>query len=437
MQSNSTEALLQLWHMCVKSQGNDVDAESEGPVLQWETLRKVMAGLPMARQDALRSTGVDEILQRHFGAARHRQRYVNFTLFWRGMEAILQSAGVFNNSGFSEEILQVIASLRHFRDLLLELDAATTRVAELRRLYGRLQQMATSAVVANYWTLKLQDLPQDAQTVSADEIAFALLKWLEELLGCDASEDEFMDEPEQERQPEAVALRLATPQEATSSGWSWLGRASTPEVTSFRQRMLRLLPRDEATEDHVLLHFYRAVRDALDAGQIGSPCSHERLRVTRASLRGGVALLERVALREVRVAFRQLQRAMRRPSLVRGDSAIAPRPSTPRSEGCGIMAGLVCSQALAAQVLDRRANLAPRAFYMAWLLERARRRCLLSVLSILRAQRRNAPLRGATAKESPTRRLVRPEAVPKQASSSSPSRLPGRSKTPPTKTAIV
>ncbi|CAL1161996.1 unnamed protein product [Cladocopium goreaui] len=432
MQSNSTEALLQLWHMCVKSQGSDVDAESEGPVLQWETLRKVMAGLPMARQDALRSTP-DEILQRHFGAARHRQRYVNFTLFWRGMEAILQSAGVFNNSGFSEEMLQVIASLRHFRDLLLELDAATTPVAELRRLYGRLQQMATSAVVANYWTLKLQELHQDAQTVSADEIAFALLKWLEELLGCDASEaseDEFMDEPEQERQPEAAALRLATPQEATSSGWSWLGRASTPEVTSFRQRMLRLLPR-EATEDHVLLHFYRAVRDALDAGQIGSPCSHERLRVTRASLRGGVALLERVALREVRVAFRQLQRAMRRPSLVRGDSAIAPRPSTPRSEGCGIMAGLVCSQALAAQVLDRRANLAPRAFYMAWLLERARRRCLVSVLSILR--------HGARKKvsESPTRRLVRPQpAVPKQASSS-PSRLPGRSKTPPTKTAIV
>ncbi|CAL1154394.1 unnamed protein product, partial [Cladocopium goreaui] len=120
----------------------------------------------------------------------------------------------------------VIASLRHFRDLLLELDAATTPVAELRRLYGRLQQMATSAVVANYWTLKLQELHQDAQTVSADEIAFALLKWLEELLGCDASEasedgtelearslcpdestckhlqDEFMDEPEQERQPE-------------------------------------------------------------------------------------------------------------------------------------------------------------------------------------------------------------------------------------------
>jgi hypothetical protein len=106
-------------------------------------------------------------------------------------------------------------------------------------------------VVANYWTLKLQELHQDAQMVSADEIAFALLKWLEELLGCDASEasedgteleatskslhlwvsyvilgyillscvylvspnspdestckhlqDEFMDEPEQERQPE-------------------------------------------------------------------------------------------------------------------------------------------------------------------------------------------------------------------------------------------
>eukprot|EP00434_Breviolum_minutum_P021518 symbB.v1.2.018989.t1/scaffold1501.1/size122984/1 len=70
--------------------------------------------------------------------------------------------------------------------------------------------------------------------------------------------------------------------------------------------MLRLLPQDQ---DHALLHFYRAVRDAMDAGQIGSPCSHERLRVTRASLRGSVALLERVAMREVRGAFRQLQRA--------------------------------------------------------------------------------------------------------------------------------
>lgn len=44
-------------------------------------------------------------------------------------------------------------------------------------------------VVFNYWTSKLQDLPENEEMVSADQIAFALLKWLEELLGCDASED--------------------------------------------------------------------------------------------------------------------------------------------------------------------------------------------------------------------------------------------------------
>lgn len=44
-------------------------------------------------------------------------------------------------------------------------------------------------VVFNYWTSKLQDLPENEEMVSGDQIAFALLKWLEELLGCDASED--------------------------------------------------------------------------------------------------------------------------------------------------------------------------------------------------------------------------------------------------------
>eukprot|EP00913_Durusdinium_trenchii_P017577 g16518.t1 len=141
--------------MCVKSQGA---LES---VLQWETLRKVMAGLPMARQEAMRHLARLDILQRHFGAARHEQHDVNFTLFWRGMEAILQSAGVFNNTGFEDEILQVIASLRHFRDLLPQLGprGSGARVGQLRQLYGRLQQAAQTEVVAEYWASKLLDLP--------------------------------------------------------------------------------------------------------------------------------------------------------------------------------------------------------------------------------------------------------------------------------------
>ncbi|CAK9093211.1 unnamed protein product [Durusdinium trenchii] len=435
MQSNSTEALLQLWHMCVKSQGA---LES---VLQWETLRKVMAGLPMARQEAMRSgvdSGVDQILQRHFGAARHEQHDVNFTLFWRGMEAILQSAGVFNNTGFEDEILQVIASLRHFRDLLPQLGprGSGARVGQLRQLYGRLQQAAQTEVVAEYWASKLLDLPEENDTVvSADEIAFALLKWLEELLGCDASEEELDDEPEQEQQPEVARLRhLTMPEEASFAGWSWLGHSVDPEVVSFRQRMVRALPSNDP--DHVLLHFYRAVRDALDVADTpqGSP-SRARLRVTRASLRSGVALLERVALREVRGAFRQMQRSTRRLPSTSNSTLSSARPSTPRSEACGIVAGLVCSQALAAQVLDRRANLAPRAFYMAWLLERARRQCLLSVLSTWRAKQQSTwrESRSAAQGSSPTRRVGRAQSS--ETTGSSPRRVL-RSKTP-TKTAIV
>ena len=52
------------------------------------------------------------------------------------------------------------------------------------------KNMMIPQVVSDYWTAKLHDLPDDGlQTVSGDEIAFALLKWLEELIGCDESEE--------------------------------------------------------------------------------------------------------------------------------------------------------------------------------------------------------------------------------------------------------
>ena len=88
--NNSTDALVQLWNMCVTSQGS---CPEQG--LQWDTLRRVMEGLPVARCEALKTNSVDEILSYHFGphAAGGVLNYVNFTLFWHGMEAILQTAG--------------------------------------------------------------------------------------------------------------------------------------------------------------------------------------------------------------------------------------------------------------------------------------------------------------------------------------------------------
>ncbi|CAE7622519.1 unnamed protein product [Symbiodinium pilosum] len=178
--NNSTDALVRLWRMCVTSQGN---CPEQG--LQWDRLRQVMEGLPMARCEALRANSVDDILTYHFGDTLN---YVNFTLFWRGMEALLQTAGVFNNGGFDESTLEVIASLRQFRDEVLELlngrdDECSVR--ELRNLYcerlrgGGLWDHA----VIPYWEEKLQQLPKDDEMVSADEISAAMLQWLEDLLG--------------------------------------------------------------------------------------------------------------------------------------------------------------------------------------------------------------------------------------------------------------
>ena len=87
---NSTDALVQLWRMCITAPGN---CPEQG--LQWDTLRQVMEGLPMARCEALRTSSVDDILNHHFGAyaSGDTLHYMNFTLFWHGMEAILQTAG--------------------------------------------------------------------------------------------------------------------------------------------------------------------------------------------------------------------------------------------------------------------------------------------------------------------------------------------------------
>ncbi|CAE7350203.1 unnamed protein product [Symbiodinium natans] len=111
---------------------------------------------------------------------------------------------VFNHRGFDDGTLQVMASLRQFRDAVLELPGAfggsqqseqpaECSVRELRVLYDRLHGqgcVSGSGAVADYWADKLRQLPKDDEMVSADEISAALLQWLEDLLGYgEGSED--------------------------------------------------------------------------------------------------------------------------------------------------------------------------------------------------------------------------------------------------------
>lgn len=402
-QTNSTLSMIHLWQVCVRSQGNDLDT-----VLRWDTLRKVMNGLPMTRCEALRNSNTDEVLQQYFrpSCSTGIPEYVNFITFWRGMENILQTAGVFNSAGLDVVISQTVTSLRQFRDAVLQempqrvassLDADFS-VRQLRTLYERLHRVATTqgfqVSVAEYWTEKLQELPPDGEIVTSDEIAVALLQWLEALLGCgddfsDATVTE--DEPEQESFSDDQADDVAI---ARPAGLDWLLAAprsrecepETPEAVRFRTLLRGTLGQMQSSEDLSLPRFYRLVREAMEIaeGHPVTPRSGEGQICNKAAPQlatlAGAKRLSVFIQRQVRTAFRLLE-GFRRPAA----------PFSERRPGSsGIIAGLIRSQAMAAQILDKRASMAPRAFRMACLLakllERARRNWMLKALATWQGQ---------------------------------------------------
>eukprot|EP00930_Biecheleria_cincta_P101254 TRINITY_DN92885_c0_g1_i1.p1 TRINITY_DN92885_c0_g1~~TRINITY_DN92885_c0_g1_i1.p1 ORF type:complete len:467 (+),score=64.38 TRINITY_DN92885_c0_g1_i1:80-1480(+) len=389
-QTNSTLSMVHLWQMCVRSQGNELDT-----VLRWETLTKVMNGLPMVRCEALRNSNTDEVLQRYFrpSGSTGTPEYVNFIVFWRGMETILQTAGVFNPGGLDVVTTQTVTSLRQFRDAVLQempqrvagrLDAVFP-VRQLRILYERLHRLADTqgfqASVAEYWAEKVQELPPDGEIVTSDEIAVALLQWLEALLGCgddlsDVTGTE--DEPEQESFSDDQADDAAI---AGPPGLEWLLAAprsrecepETPGAVRFRTLLCGTLGQSQSSEELSLPRFYRLVREAMEIAE-GHPvtprCGEGQIcnKSTRQlAVLAGAKRLSVIVQRQVRTAFRMLE------STGRPAAIFLERRSGPTS----IIAGLIRSQAMAAQILDKRASMAPRAFRMACLLaklqERARR----------------------------------------------------------------
>jgi hypothetical protein len=159
-------------------------------MLEWNILRKALEGLG-CRVQVLECNTVDEIMQKHFCSRAGRCEPVSFTRYWRGMEAILHACGVFHGP-LEPGIELKVQSLRLFRDAVLDElgsgsrapEAESYPMAELRALYERLAHLATAQPeVLSYWQEKLRVLPQDDdEEVTSDEIATALLAWLEELL---------------------------------------------------------------------------------------------------------------------------------------------------------------------------------------------------------------------------------------------------------------
>lgn len=367
-----------------------------------------MNGLPMVRCEALRDSNTDEVLQRYFrpSGSTGTPEYVNFIVFWRGMETILQTAGVFNPGGLEVVTSQTVTTLRQFRDAVLQempqrvagrLDADYS-VRQLRTLCERLHRAATTqgfqASVAEYWIEKLQELPPDGEMVSGDEIAVALLQWLEALLGCgdnlsDATGTE--DEPEQESFSDDQADDGAA---GNPAGLDWLwaaprsreGEPEAPEAVRFRTLLCGTLEQTQSSEELSLPRFYRLVREAMEIaeGLPVTPRSGEAQSFNKSAFQlTTLAVAKRVSVvvqRHVRTAFRMLA-DIRRPA--------ATFPEGNSGQG-SILAGLIRSQAMAAQILETRASMAPRAFRMACLLakllERARLHWLQRALATLQSR---------------------------------------------------
>lgn len=278
-----------------------------------------------------------------------------------------------------------------------------------------------------YWEDRIRHLPGDEETVTGDEVALALLAWLEELLrdlvatgatgtlrrpevitGPQASGDEgsMSDEPEQERTPTGLAWasvahgagrrtsggtsstelapepRPGAPPQVLQrpiergavlglgAGAPWLladAEAEEPEVRRFHEQLARSLGDGSAELSFVQL--YRAVRDALDVTQ--SAAGSSRTAVRAAARKAAARRLVALVLRRLRASFRELDSAARR---ARGPGS---GPAVGQED---VLAGLISSQARAAEVLERRAAQVPCAHRIVWLLARARRRILHGIL---------------------------------------------------------
>jgi len=122
-----------------------------------------------------------------------RGAHVSFPRFWRGMEGILQDCAVFQDGGLDAAVRQKVGTLREFRNLVLdqlersqpnERGLACMRISDLDRLYARLQSRG-DPVVAAYWGERLnllRRLSPPSELVLEDEVAAALLQWLEDAI---------------------------------------------------------------------------------------------------------------------------------------------------------------------------------------------------------------------------------------------------------------
>jgi len=437
MALDHTASVLQLWEMCIRSQG-----DGDHSTIKWRTLRQALTDGLGVHMHQLRCNSVDDMLWRYFGSTSGNDSNegagVDFLRYWRGMEAILRDCGV-PSACTDPRREQQVTSLRAFRDEVLddlEPEPPGSNSYPLRRLRqicerlvrrpGGTAAVAQSDVMA-YLAQRLARLPSDkaAPSVTREEIGSSLFCWLSEeglgvpfgddegldinepplavlddtryTRGCGSSsgtdESDYSETPSELEGPLAVedrrdAAQVQLPPFNYSSREGApklvpLSEAS-PQVNRFVAKVVRCIELDGCGQEPYcgtpssLSRLHRVVSDAFmdeeNASDAGGPFTpSRRMGLMQASLRAGVLLLDRVNLSRLRSHFRELE------FLLRPDSVTLRKPHQKKPE-VNILAEVIRSQARAAEVLERRAAVVPWAYRLAWLLARARRRGLSKAL---------------------------------------------------------
>mmetsp|Transcript_26362 Transcript_26362/g.48144 ORF Transcript_26362/g.48144 Transcript_26362/m.48144 type:complete len:584 (+) Transcript_26362:82-1833(+) len=191
-----TSAIIRLWRLCVPA-GAGPEAGGDGAV-HVEVFRDVLERELMDKVEALSCSSVDDILERYLQP--DQSGIVGFLEFWRGMEQILQACEVpgIHSAGAKRQVLD---AFRFLRTCILKMapedttdDRSEFTVSELRFFIIRAQSVG-GAEGQRFWDFPLSRLPEDDERVTGEEVASAVLTWLEMLMELGENEDGTLQSP--------------------------------------------------------------------------------------------------------------------------------------------------------------------------------------------------------------------------------------------------
>jgi len=221
---DSTRAIIALWRLCVPAGlGTQVGGDSRDGAIPVDVLKVVLKQELEGHSGDFAQNSADEILQSTMQP--DADGVVGFLQFWKGMEEILRARGTLRTHDLTPAQMEAISGFRFLRTCLLDMekrqisqDRSSFSVGELRYFMDRTIEN-TGAEGQDFWRQRAKQLPGDSEMlVTGEEVASALLTWLEDLVGEGPGEDEEEeDSAEDDEEPEREASALPTPSTKASS----------------------------------------------------------------------------------------------------------------------------------------------------------------------------------------------------------------------------